>query len=310
MRSPDLVNLLGDLRRKRFRAPPVRSNPPPHMRESRIHEARRRMRDNSDYAQSGVAHPGHYPRSRSRRRFCPEEAVRCRGFAAHPAYFRSAAFARWQDRCVCGQRSRRSGEQEPAQHLERASPRRRAACLWPIAPTAPDDRPMANGSSTYPPISDTSQIWSMNPDGHPGIAPVTRLSTEADGELVSPGDKSHRRHERGLSGMQHRMPGNSMTPATRAALDAESQSKVKAWLIAAFFSATGTNGKGTGAAICFRYLWPRERWPICLPAQAFPACAKCRPSRSTEPTTTRSPRTAPVKNFTMNTDDMPRGRDE
>ncbi len=33
-------------------------------------------------------------------------------------------------------------------------------------------------------ISDTSQIWSMNPDGT-GIAPVTRLSTEADGEIVS-----------------------------------------------------------------------------------------------------------------------------
>ncbi len=37
-------------------------------------------------------------------------------------------------------------------------------------------------------VGDVSQIWSMNPDGS-GASQVTHLSTEADGELVSPDGK-------------------------------------------------------------------------------------------------------------------------
>ncbi len=78
-------------------------------------------------------------------------------------------------------------------------------------------------------ISDASQIWSMNPDGT-GIAPVTKLSTEADGEIVSPDGKyivvtSRVYPECSTSA------GQFDDACNKKRLDAESQSKVKARLI-------------------------------------------------------------------------------
>ena len=50
---------------------------------------------------------------------------------------------------------------------------------------------------------DSSQIWSMNSDGS-GRAQVTRLSTEADGEIVSPDGKFTGGDQPGLSGVRRR----------------------------------------------------------------------------------------------------------
>ena len=49
---------------------------------------------------------------------------------------------------------------------------------------SPDGKRLYYVSTT----GDSSQIWSMNPDGS-GVSQVTRLSTEADGEIVSPDGK-------------------------------------------------------------------------------------------------------------------------
>ncbi len=71
---------------------------------------------------------------------------------------------------------------------------------------------------------DSSQIWSMNPDGS-GRVQVTRLSTEADGEIVSPDGKY-------LVVTSRVFPECGADDACNSKrLDAEKQSKVKARLI-------------------------------------------------------------------------------
>ena len=78
-------------------------------------------------------------------------------------------------------------------------------------------------------ISGASQIWSMNPDGT-GIAQVTKLATEADGEIVSPDGKY-------VLVTSNVYPDCSTTSGqfddgcNQKRLDAEQQSKVKARLI-------------------------------------------------------------------------------
>jgi dipeptidyl aminopeptidase/acylaminoacyl peptidase len=84
---------------------------------------------------------------------------------------------------------------------------------------------------------DVSQIWSMNPDGS-GVSQVTRLSTEADGELVSPDGK----YLLVTSSVYPDCSASAAATSSSAAssfddacnqkhLDAEKQSKVKARLI-------------------------------------------------------------------------------
>ncbi len=71
---------------------------------------------------------------------------------------------------------------------------------------------------------DSSQIWSMNPDGS-GRAQVTRLSTEADGEIVSPDGKY-------LVVTSRVFPECGADDACSSKrLEADKQSKVKARLI-------------------------------------------------------------------------------
>jgi dipeptidyl aminopeptidase/acylaminoacyl peptidase len=78
-------------------------------------------------------------------------------------------------------------------------------------------------------ISGPPQIWSMNPDGT-GIAAVTHLSTDADGEIVSPDGKY-------IVVTSRVYPECSMASGqfddacNKTHVDAESQSKVKARLI-------------------------------------------------------------------------------
>jgi dipeptidyl aminopeptidase/acylaminoacyl peptidase len=81
---------------------------------------------------------------------------------------------------------------------------------------------------------DASQIWSMNPDGS-GVSQVTRIPTEADGEIVSPDGKylvvtsnvfpecSAVNQTSGVAAFDN--------PCNQQKLDAEKQSKVKARLI-------------------------------------------------------------------------------
>jgi dipeptidyl aminopeptidase/acylaminoacyl peptidase len=78
-------------------------------------------------------------------------------------------------------------------------------------------------------ISDAPQIWSMNPDGT-GIAPVTRLSTDADGEIVSPDGKYIVVTSRVFPDCSS-ASGGFDDACNKNHLDAESQSKVKARLI-------------------------------------------------------------------------------
>jgi dipeptidyl aminopeptidase/acylaminoacyl peptidase len=73
---------------------------------------------------------------------------------------------------------------------------------------------------------DSSQIWSMNPDGS-GASQVTRISTEADGELVSPDGKY-------LVVTSNVYPDCGTTwddACNQKHLDSEKQNKVKARLI-------------------------------------------------------------------------------
>ncbi|HEX4276808.1 MAG TPA: S9 family peptidase [Bryobacteraceae bacterium] len=78
-------------------------------------------------------------------------------------------------------------------------------------------------------VGDVSQIWSMNPDGS-GTSQVTRISTEADGEIVSPDGKY-------LVVTSNVYPDCTSTTGVfddacnQRHLDAEKQSKVKARLI-------------------------------------------------------------------------------
>ena len=80
------------------------------------------------------------------------------------------------------------GQQESPQRLDRAPRRRR--CPRKLADLADRPRWSPDGKRIYyvSTTGDASQIWSMNPDGS-GASQVTRLSTEADGELVSPDGK-------------------------------------------------------------------------------------------------------------------------
>jgi dipeptidyl aminopeptidase/acylaminoacyl peptidase len=78
-------------------------------------------------------------------------------------------------------------------------------------------------------VSDLSQIWSMNPDGT-GIAPITRLSTEADGEIVSADGKYIVVTSRVYPDCTA-ATGKFDDACNKQHLDAESQSKVKARLI-------------------------------------------------------------------------------
>ncbi len=78
-------------------------------------------------------------------------------------------------------------------------------------------------------LSGASQIWSMNPDGT-GIAQVTHLATEADGEIVSPDGKY-------IVVTSNVFPdcstaaGQFDDACNQKRLDAEQQSKVKARII-------------------------------------------------------------------------------
>jgi len=90
---------------------------------------------------------------------------------------------------------------------------------------APDGKRIYYVSTT----GDVSQIWSMNPDGS-GVSQVTHLSTEADGELVSPDGKyllvtSNVYPECGAGSSSYSDACNQKH------LDAEKDNKVKARLI-------------------------------------------------------------------------------
>ena len=81
---------------------------------------------------------------------------------------------------------------------------------------------------------DSSQIWSMNPDGS-GAAQVTRLSTEADGEIVSPDGKyivvTSNVYPNCSSASGQSGAGQFDESCNKNRLEAEKQSKVKARLI-------------------------------------------------------------------------------
>jgi dipeptidyl aminopeptidase/acylaminoacyl peptidase len=103
--------------------------------------------------------------------------------------------------------------------------------------------------------SGTSQIWSMNTDGS-GAAQLTRLSTEASGELVSPDGKY-------LVVTSEVYPECGADDACNAKhLDADTHSNVQARLITACFTGTGPPGRARPAAICFRYRSPTAKWWI------------------------------------------------
>ncbi len=73
-------------------------------------------------------------------------------------------------------------------------------------------------------VGDASQIWSMNPDGS-GTTQITHVSTEADGEVVSPDGK----YLVFTSGVYPECGSDDV--CNQKHLDAEKQSKVKARLI-------------------------------------------------------------------------------
>ena len=68
--------------------------------------------------------------------------------------------------------------------LDASTPARKLADLADRPRWSPDSKRIFYVSTT----GDISQIWSMNPDGS-GVTQVTRLSTEADNEIVSPDGK-------------------------------------------------------------------------------------------------------------------------
>jgi dipeptidyl aminopeptidase/acylaminoacyl peptidase len=68
--------------------------------------------------------------------------------------------------------------------LDASTPARKLADLADRPRWSPDGKRIFYVSTT----GDVSQIWSMNPDGS-GVTQVTRLSTEADNEIVSPDGK-------------------------------------------------------------------------------------------------------------------------
>jgi dipeptidyl aminopeptidase/acylaminoacyl peptidase len=76
---------------------------------------------------------------------------------------------------------------------------------------------------------DVSQIWSMNPDGS-GVTQVTRLATEADGEIVSP-DGKYILVTSNVFPECSTAAGQFDDACNQRRLDAEKQSKVKARLI-------------------------------------------------------------------------------
>jgi len=109
--------------------------------------------------------------------------------------------------------------------IEGGSPRK-LADLADRPRWSPDGKRLYYISTT----GDVSQVWSMNPDGS-GVSQVTRLSTEADGELVSPDGKyllvtSNVFPECGASSA-----ATFDDACNQKHLDAEKQSKVKARLI-------------------------------------------------------------------------------
>ena len=205
-----------------------------------------------------------------------KEALRYGRVVADPAHCRSPALARRQDRRVLRHHSRTSPPTRVCpQRLDRSAGRRRA--------------PQTRRSRRSPPLvarrqahllrlhaGGVSQIWSMNPDGS-GASQVTHLSTEADGEIVSPDGKYLASHQQRLSRMRRRRRLQSETQ-----LEAEKQNKVKARAHhRPALSPLDHMAGQYAAAICSPFRSRTARSPT-----SRPAIAMCRRSRSAARTIT------------------------
>ena len=150
----------------------------------------------------------------------------------------------------------------------------------------------------YPPSRGSVQIWSMNPGGS-GVSQVTRLSTEAEGELVSPDGK-------------YLLVTSNVFPECGAddgcnqkRLDAEKDNKVKARLITGLLYRHWTTWEGKAAQPPAFHLTAR-RWQGCRPFTL--CCASFLRSPSVAPTTMPSLPMAGKSASAMNTDEIPCGQ--